>query len=234
VAHASERTIIPIAGRSLIPAPAYQDPVAGDAKFPQAYILPAVNSEISSAQPVWPDRIVAAFDALDSKATNLLSRLNQEQLNWKPSPGDWSIGQCLEHLCVTNDLYLSAIASALVNRPASPVDDIQPDRLGRWFINSYVEPSSRSKRARAPKKIVPAEQIDLSVLDRFLRSNQSARELVRQAQNFDVNRIRFKNPIIPYFPLRFTVGTGIEIVAGHERRHLLQGERLKSSVSFPA
>ena len=193
-----------------------------------------MGSAISSAQPLWPDRILAAFDALDSKATDLVSRLNSEQLNWKPSLGDWSIGQCLEHLCVTNDLYLPAIASALVDRPAAPVDDIKPDRLGRWFINAYVEPSPRSKQARAPKKIAPAEQIDLSVLERFLRSNQSARELIQQARNYDVNRIRFKNPFIPYFPLRFTVGTGIEIVAGHERRHLSQAERLKSSAAFPA
>jgi hypothetical protein len=41
----------------------------------------------------------------------------------------------------------------------------------------------------------------------------------------------FKNPLIP--ALRFTVGTGLEILAKHERRHLLQAERIRDSPIFP-
>ena len=37
--------------------------------------------------------------------------------------------------------------------------------------------------------------------------------------------IRFRNPFIPL--LRFTVGTGLEIVAKHESRHLLQAEGVR-------
>ena len=48
------------------------------------------------------------------------------------------------------------------------------------------------------------------------------RELVARASAYDVNRIRFKNPFTPL--LRFTVGTGLEIVTQHQSRHLLQAE----------
>jgi hypothetical protein len=51
------------------------------------------------------------------------------------------------------------------------------------------------------------------------------RDLVRCAGAYDINRIRFRNPFIPL--LRFTVGTGLEIVWRHQRRHLLQAERIK-------
>src|SRR5438034_492209 len=47
----------------------------------------------------------------------------------------------------------------------------------------------------------------------------------------NVNRIRFWNPFIP--GTRFTVGTGLQIIVGHERRHLLQAERVLHSPSFP-
>ena len=80
-------------------------------------------------------------------------------------------------------------------------------------------------------KIVPAAQIESSVLARFLRSNRAARELVTHARDYDVNRIRYRNPFIPV--LRFTVGTGLEIVSRHQRRHLLQAERVKQTVDFP-
>ena len=78
----------------------------------------------------------------------------------------------------TNEVYLPAIANALDDRPPSPVQDITPGWFGRWFIRTYIEPSSRGKRARAPRKIAPARQIDPSVLDLFLRSNDVARCLL--------------------------------------------------------
>ncbi len=184
-----------------------------------------------TALPAWSVRLLAELDAADERANQLVIGLNPEQLNWKPGPGVWSVGQCLEHLCIANEVYLPAISNSLEGKPVSAVQDILPGWFGRWFIRSYIEPSPQSKHGRAPKKIVPGARVELSVLDRFLRSNQAARELVRHARDYDVNRIRFKNPLVPV--LRFTVGTGLEIVSRHERRHLLQAERAKRSSGFP-
>ena len=95
-----------------------------------------------------------------------------------------------------------------------------------------VDPSPGGKRAKAPTKIQPASHVELSVLDRFLASNETLREVISQAQRNDVNRIRFKNPFVP--GIRFTVGTGFEILVLHERRHLLQAERARNAANFPA
>lgn len=181
--------------------------------------------------PPWSVRLLAEFDAADNRAKALVSTLNPEQLNWRPQPGIWSVGQCLDHLSVTNEVYLPAITHSLEGKPASRAQEITPGWFGRWFIRTYIEPSPQSKHAKAPKKIVPAARIEPSVLDRFLRGNQAARELVRQAGGYDVNRIRFRNPLVPI--IYFTVGTGLEIVARHQRRHLLQAEAIRSSSGFP-
>jgi hypothetical protein len=185
---------------------------------------PYVNS------PAWILRLIAKFDAADQKAQELATGLSPEQLNWQPEPDAWSVGQCLEHLCLMNEVYSLTISSSLEGEPASVAKEITLGWFSRWFIYNYSEPSS-SKRARAPKKIVPSARVEPSVLDRFLRSNQVARELVRRAGSYDVNRIRFRNPFIPL--LRFTVGTGLEIVSRHEHRHLLQAQRVKQSAGFP-
>src|SRR5262249_48946241 len=121
--------------------------------------------------------------------------------------------------------------AALKEKPNSPVEQIIPGRFGRWFIRSFVEPSPNSKRVSAPPKIRPAARVDLSVLDRFPSSNKSCRELILRARAKNVNRIRFWNRFV--LGLRFTVGTGLEIIASHERRHLLQAERVRASVNFP-
>jgi len=179
----------------------------------------------------WSIRLLFEIEAADQSAKGLVTGLTEEQLNWQPRPGAWSIGQCLEHLCVANDVYLPPISKSLPSRPVSAVPEIQVGWFGRWFISKYIELSPHSQHARAPKKITPGARVELSVLQRFLGSNQAARELVRRASGYDVNHTRFKNPFISL--LRFTVGTGFEIVSKHQRRHLLQAERVKNSLDFP-
>jgi DinB superfamily len=183
------------------------------------------------ASPPWCLRLIAEMHAADARATALARTLTTDQLNWRPDPGSWSVGQCLDHLLVSNDVYLRPIATALKDRPAAPVQEIAPGWFGRWFIRTYLEPSETTKRARAPKKIAPSTQVDASILDRFLGSNAEARDLMHRARNHDVNRIRFTNPFVPV--IRFTVGTGFEILSSHQRRHLLQAERIKASPGFP-
>lgn len=163
-------------------------------------------------------------------AQALVSGLTEEELNWQPTPGSWSVGQCIEHLCITNEAYLPAISDVLVDRPDSPVEQITPGWFGGWFLRKFVVPSPQTKKVSAPRKITPAKRVSLSVLDRFLASNQSCCELIRRAGAKDVNRIRFWNPFVK--GVRFTVGTGLEIVAAHERRHLLQAERVLASADF--
>lgn len=184
-----------------------------------------------SGLPAWSVRLLAELAARDRHASTLAAGLGPAQLNWKPAAGVWSVGQCLQHLYIANEVYVPAIARALDDRPPSPVQDITPGWFGRWFIRTYIEPSPHGRRAGAPRKIAPAPHADPFVLDLFLRSNDVARDLVRRAGAYDVNRIRFVNPFVPL--LRFGVGTGLEILSTHQRRHLLQAERIKHHPAFP-
>lgn len=180
----------------------------------------------------WSTRLIGELNTSDRHAKELISPLTAEQLNWQPGSGAWSIGQCIDHLCATNEVYVSAISAALTDKSLASVEEIAPGWFGRWFIRNYIEPSPESKHASAPKKIVPVARVDLSILNRFLSSNDAVREVVRRASDYDVNRIRFRNPFIPI--IRFTAGTGLQIICSHQRRHLLQAERVKRSLDFPA
>jgi len=81
---------------------------------------------MAQARPQWCARLKSEFDAADQRAIALAQSLTVNQLNWKPGPGQWSIGQCLEHLAVTNEVYGAAIASALASAPAGTADEITP------------------------------------------------------------------------------------------------------------
>ena len=180
--------------------------------------------------PRWAQRLKAELETSDRRAERLARGLNREQLNWRPAPGAWGIGHCLQHLLLGNTVYLPAIAMALLGRQASPVQEVALGRFSQWFIRKYIAPNDATK-AQAPGKVRPVEDVETSVLDEFLRSNQAARDLIVRASVYDVNRIRFRNPFVPL--LRFTVGTGLEITAKHEDRHLLQAERVRQASGFP-
>jgi DinB superfamily len=180
----------------------------------------------------WSRRLISELESADIRAEAVTEGLSVEQMNWQPMPYAWSVGQCIEHLNITNEVYLPAIAAALDGQPQGRVEEIRLGWPSRWFIRNFIAPNPGGKRAKAPSEIEPASQVGPQVLAAFLRSNQAAGRLVKQASVFDVNRIRFGNPFVP--PLRFTVGTGLEIVAKHESRHLLQAERVRASAGFPA
>ena len=177
----------------------------------------------------WSVRVISELSSADTRAVAVATGLTPQELNWKSHPGEWSIGQCIDHLLVSNAVYCPAIAEALVGHQPGRVEEITPGWFGRWFIENYIESSARTKPHRAPRKITPVSQVDPSVLDRFLESNQGARELVQRAATYDVNRIRFRNPFVPL--IHFTVGTGFEILWKHQQRHLLQAERIRATLT---
>ncbi len=91
--------------------------------------------------PAWSVRLAADLDANDQFAKKLVAELTDEQLNWQPAPGPWSVGQCLEHLSITNEAYLPPISVAVDEQPDSAVEQITPGWFGRWFMRSFIEPS---------------------------------------------------------------------------------------------
>lgn len=181
--------------------------------------------------PAWASRAIDELHRADARARAVTAGLSVDQIYWRPAPGSWSVGECLQHLVQANDVYLAAIDRALKGKSPAPVETITPGWFGRWFIRTAIEPSNRSRRGRAPRSIKPPASIDPTILDTFLRSNDEAREFVRRASRYDVNRIRFVNPFLSV--IRFTAGTGVEIVWRHQRRHLLQAERVRANPQGP-
>jgi DinB superfamily len=179
----------------------------------------------SSPLPRWFARIAQDLDAADARAAALIEALTPAQLNWKPAPKAWSVGQCLEHLCVSNEVYVVPIWSAVRHAPKGVADEITPGWFARWFIRRYIEPATFTKPGRAPRKASPrASEVDASIGQRFVASNDAMRALMVEAREIDVNRVRFRNPFVPV--IHFTVGTGMLIIARHNHRHLDQAERV--------
>lgn len=178
-------------------------------------------------------RILAELADSDRRAAEMVHALSNDQLNWRPSATEWSIAQCLDHLALSNRMYSEALHRAIEQARQEPVSasiPLRPGVFGRTFIRALEPPPKR--KMKAPKKIVPIDWMDKDeVLQRFLESEEAMRAVIRDGARFDLNRIRFKNPF--FWFLRFTVGTGLLIIAAHNRRHLWQAQAALDNPRFP-
>jgi len=53
--------------------------------------------------------VLAEGRLVADETKRVFGQLSAEQVNWKPSEGEWSIGQCFDHLIISNRPYLTII-----------------------------------------------------------------------------------------------------------------------------
>ena len=177
--------------------------------------------------------IQAQLEASDREAQGLLRDLDEEQLNWRPDERSWSIAQCLDHLNVTNRVYLAPVLQAVeeARRKGSVrKGPIQMGFFGRWFAASMEPPPKR--KFPAPGKIVPAVRTGRAeLIEEWRRAQAELDGVLRKAAGIDLNGTRFVNPFFSL--IRFSVGTAFQVIAAHERRHLWQAEQVRGRAGFP-
>ena len=173
-------------------------------------------------------RLEEALAASERDAQTLVASLTDAQGGWRPAPGSWSIAECLDHLAIANRVYLDAMtppaARALADgrrrrRPALP------GVIGRWFISSLEPPAKPLYRRKAPRLITPRDAPLGDAVAAFLASRDDVRAFVRRYADIDLAGVRFPNPFVR--GLRFSLATGLHVIAAHERRHLWQAWQVR-------
>jgi hypothetical protein len=167
-------------------------------------------------------------------ARTLTSGLTETQLNWKPSPEEWSIAQCLEHLAITSNEFESYFSAALERarkrwRVANgPV--YKPSIVGGWLAKQ-VNPEG-GRKLPAPKIFRPADSSNIpGALEKFV--NQQARflDFVRESTGIDYNKTRLRSPVTPL--MRYSLADAFVITVLHGQRHLAQARRVREMPEFP-
>jgi hypothetical protein len=178
--------------------------------------------------------ILDALDAAEHEARALLDGLDERAGTWRPAPGAWSISECLDHLATANRVYLAAFAPAA--RAARDKGRMRrgaalPGLVGRLFI-ATLEPPVRLK-TRAPSTIRPRTAPPLGdSWKAFLASQDEVRAFVRAQADLDLAHVAFPNPFIR--GVRFSLATGLHVIAAHERRHLWQARKVRATLPAAA
>ena len=172
------------------------------------------------------------IDDADRRGAAIAASCSDEQFYWH-SHGGWSIAQCLDHLGIMNMVYGTAIRDGIENarrRGSTRRGPAKPGYLGSKFVRSMEPPVTRRLRAPRKGKPAPAKERQM-ILDGYRSGHDLVRRLIADAATIDVNHGRFKNPFVPL--LRFSIATGLFVIAAHDRRHLWQAEQVTRAPGFP-
>ncbi len=169
---------------------------------------------------------------IGQKAELTFGHLSAEQINWKPSPEGWSVGQCFEHLIKANELFygdLEKIASGA--RANSFLENYSP--LSSFFGNLLVNSLKKDERKfKAPtKKIVPPSEIDANIIELFAAHQAELIGKIKRTETADWRRVKITSPFMKL--ITYKLSDGFQVVVEHERRHVRQAERVIQSEGFP-
>lgn len=176
--------------------------------------------------------ILDQLGSASAEAAALTSGLSEPQAALRPTPESWSISQLLEHLALTNNLYLSSMRQAaeagrrrgkLRRRPA------HPGLAGRWFANKLEPPITPKFRIKTISKLEPGSAPPLAQASSAFVDSQAALEhFVRDSSDLDLASSRYANPIVR--GLNFSIASGLHILLAHERRHLWQARQIRNAI----
>ncbi len=156
----------------------------------------------------------------------VLNGLTEEQLNFKPSDGSWSIAECVEHIAISENAFEGFLKKTVAegNIPALKDSLVFKDEQLMGVL------TDRSKKFKTTEPFEPNGKFGSheEAVAAFLKKRNEHIEYVKTTE--DDLRNRFSQD------LPFGIVDGLQVIifaAGHSERHILQMEEIMAHADFP-
>ena len=167
-----------------------------------------------------PEQRTDLVDALEKSRQEFqdaVAGVNEEQAGAKPDPARWSVLECVEHVTVVEEIFLSRLETA--PRLESPRVDKQRE------ADLAARVPDRTNRAEAPERVRPTGRFT-SLAEAMDGFHTARTRTLRFAEDraADLYSLSLEHP-------RFGSLNGAEflvLIAGHARRHAAQIQEAKS------
>ena len=163
-----------------------------------------------------------------------LVHLREDQLNWKPAPKSWSVAQCLKHLILASEEYVTGMEKAISTYKENRVSFKEYNatisgKIMFFMVNPAIRMSVPSPGGFKPKH---NEQFAVDIIKDYVKLISAIAEQLESAKELDWNKMKVTSPITSL--LVFNLGDVFEILTLHSVRHLKQAQRIISNELFPA
>ena len=161
-------------------------------------------------------------------------RLRTDQLNWKPGADKWSVGQCIDHLIVSNAEYFPIFDRVLQGQKTTKTiwESLPglPRMWGQMLIKS-VSPDGARKQ-KAPKILAPTTSaVDPGIITRFIDQQERVVSYLNTITAVDAEKIIVTSPVVRV--ITYSLLDACRVIVAHEQRHLLQARRVTELPEFP-
>jgi len=158
--------------------------------------------------------------------------LTPRQLNWRPNPDEWSVGQCLDHLIIATTTYFPAFRDIQAGTKRSTAWErlpLLPSLFGPWLIR-LLSPE-RSRKIRAPAVFRPTESlIDPQIVGTFAATQRELVGFMAGTTPRDLDRI-VTSPAARF--ITYALLDAYRIIVVHDQLHLQQARRVTELAGFP-
>jgi len=178
--------------------------------------------------------LLEELTAVAREAREVFGGLSPAQLNWKPSEQQWSVGQCFDHLIVTNRCFfpdMERVASgdyrsSLWGR-VSPLSGF----FGRFIMKALD--LEKGRKTKAPRVFEPAQSdVAADVIESFAAHQDDLVTHMRATADADLHGLKVTSPVSPV--ATYSLLDAYRIVVAHERKHFEQARRVTREEGFPA
>lgn len=185
-------------------------------------------------QKEFADQQVTKIKELRNTLEKSFYYLEAEELNMKPSPKAWSILQCIEHINLTNHLYLKIFKRALEeSTDFTHEDDIY--RMGIWgkFLTNSMKPKGNKIRWKMKtfpnlrpmnEKDPKARLVEHVVFEKFNEDMDELLRLIPEIQKLPWKTTRIQTALGKTVKIR--IGDAIAFILAHSERHILQAQKV--------
>ncbi len=157
--------------------------------------------------------------------------LSETQINWKPEKKKWSIAECLDHIAVSFRSYSKEIDRVMADPKKSSGQMMFHTSLTGGIFLKTMHPDSAVKMPN-PSSFAPTKgNLTRRVFEDFLSAHNKLSELVENSRELDLNANKISSPVTSL--MKFSLGEVLLILTYHEKRHLLQAQRVMDYPGFP-
>ena len=160
--------------------------------------------------------------------------LSAEQLNWKAAQKTWSVAQCLDHVIVTNSLYLPLFEKLRTGefkdtfwQRISPLSGY----FGRYLIKS-IDPANVKPMKTTSRAFPASSAIDAGIVDRYTAHQQEMVDALRKLPaDLDTSMI-LTSPLMGL--VTYSLADALTFTPMHCERHINQAKRVMAEPGFPS
>lgn len=169
-----------------------------------------------------------ALEKFQNSKNDLLSvikGLSTAQLNFKANDSSWSVGECTEHIALTENALFGMFEGTL-NTPADPSKRSNVKMTDEQVIALITD---RTKKVKTQEQFVPSGKFGSheATVKAFVDSRDSHIKYIKETKDDLRNR---------YQQLPFGIIDSYQLllfIAGHTERHIKQIEEVKANANFP-